>query len=266
MTAARQGMFGPLQVVRRDDVQALLLNGQVQGSAFLEPSAKIVDQSLDGPGPVASSPYTYGWLLAGVHQPYGSAVMIGLGSGIGAVQLLYNFPQLDVTVVEIDPIMAEVALRNFPLLDYYLDQGRLNIVIADANEYLKTADHFQVGMADGYDGGSSFKLIDSYIPKLCERCDDVIINAIDSPTAQHLTALVGVCAASGRPITYAMKAIAPEAADCRMPKANYVLTSLDLALPDVDAFIPFANLQDDAAEYGRLCWNMMISGMLRVGA
>lgn len=259
-------MFGPLQVVKRDDVQALLLNGQVQGSAFLEPSAKVVDQSLSGPGPVASSPYTYGWLLAGVHQPYGSVLMIGLGSGIGAVQLLYNFPQLDVTVVEIDPVMAEVALRNFPLLDYYLDQGRLNIVLADANEYLKTSDHFQVGMADGYDGGPSFKLIDSYMPKLCQHCDDVIINAIDSPVAQHLSSLVGMCKTAGRPLRYAMRATPPEFATQQMPKANYVLTSLDLSFPDIDAFTPFANLTGNAADYGRLCWDMMVTSTVQIGS
>lgn len=262
----RQGMFGPLQVVRRDTVQALLLNGQIQGSAFLEPSASIVDPALSGPGPVASSPYTYGWLLAGVHQPYGSALMVGLGSGIGAVQLLYNFPQLDITVVEIDPVMAEMALRNFPLLDHYLDQGRLNIVIADANEYLKTADHFQIGLADGYDGGASFKLIDSYLPKLCERCDDVIINAIDSPVAQHLSDIVSLCKEAGRPIRYASKAVPPELEGREMPKANYLLTSLDLSFQDVDAFVPFANLTDDAADYGRLCWDFITAHIVDVGS
>jgi hypothetical protein len=261
----RKGMFGPIHVVKRDEVQALLLNSQVQGSAFLEPSAKIVDPRLDGPGPVASSPYTYGWLLAGVEQPYGSGVMIGLGSGVGAIQLLYNFPQFDLTVVEIDPVMAEVALRNFPLLEHYLDQGRLNIVIADANEYLRTADHFQIGFADGYDGGASFQLVTSYLSKLCVKCDDVIINVIDDPLARHMAAVAEVCAEGGHPIQYAMKAVPPEVTQA-LPKANYILTSQALTLRNVDAFIPFANLTDPAAEYGRACWNSMIGSSLQVGS
>lgn len=262
----RRGMFGPIQIVRRDDIQALLLNGQVQGSAFLEPSAKTVDPSLDGPGPVSGSPYTYGWLLAGIQQPYGSGLMIGLGSGIGAVQLLYNFPQLDLTVVEIDPVMAEVALRNFPLLDHYLNLGRLNIVIADAEQYLTTADHFQIGLADAYDGGASFQLVTGYLAKLCQKCDDVIINVIDSPIAQHLAAVAAVCEEQGHPIQYVMRATPPEVAVNAMPKANYILTSQALSLQDVDAFIPFANLTDAAAEYGRACWNSMVSGALQVGS
>jgi precorrin-6B methylase 2 len=232
---------------------------------FLEPDASTLSPEMSGPI-VPSSPYVYGWLLAGVDQPYGSGLMIGLGSGAGVIALLSNFVNFDLTVVEVDPVMVEVALRNFPLLDYYLNQGRLNIVIADANEYLKTSDHFQVGFADAYDGGGSFKLIDSYIPALCQKCDAVILNVIDSPVAQHLAAVAAVCEENGHPIQMVMRASAPETIGREMPKANYIMTSQALSLQDIDAFIPFANLTEPAAEYGRTCWNMMISSALQVGS
>jgi hypothetical protein len=261
----RQGKFGPIQVVQTDEVQQVRLNGQVQGSVFLSPTARSVGIDVDGPGPVSASAYSYGWLIAGVHRPYGSGVMVGLGSGVGVVQLLYNFPHIDLTVIEIDPVMVEVALRSLPLLDHYMNEGRLNIIIADAAEALDTSDRYTFGCADAYDGGASFQLLTGYLTKLCQVCDDVYINAIDSPLGRHISAISATCFDAGNPLLYGMRAVAPEVAHVTAPKANYVLTSADVQLPDLDAFIPFAALTQPAADYGRLCWNLMISDVLDVG-
>jgi hypothetical protein len=87
---------------------------------------------------------------------------------------------------------------------------------------------------------------------------------IDSPVAQHLAAVASVCEENGHPIQMVMRASAPEAMGRDMPKANFIMTSQALSLQAIDAFIPFANLTDQSAEYGRICWNMMISSALQV--
>lgn len=260
----RQGLFGPIQVLEREGTRALLLNAQVQGACFLSPSAKDVGVEADGPGPIASSPYVAGWLLAGVHQPYGSGLMVGLGSGAGAVHLLHNFPHIDLTVVEIDPVMAEVALRSFPMLEHYLNTGRLDIVLADANEYLKRNDRFDFGFADAYDGGESFELISGYLSRLCQVCNDVFINAIDSPDLSHIHKLVQTCHAAGNPLVCMMKAVAPDHQHLSLPKANYILTSAELDPFAVDSFTPFANVVHPSAEYAQACWNLMISTTMEI--
>lgn len=257
----RKGKFGPIRVAQRNGVQMLLLNEQVQGAAFMEPGADIVDETLKGPGPIASSPYTYGWLLGGIEYPFGSGLMVGLGSGIGAVQLLYNFPDMDLTVVEIDPVMAEVALRSFPLLDYYINLGRLHIVLADASDYCsRLNDTFDIGFVDAYDGGSSFALLTEFLPAMQKHCKDFIINSIDGPLGENLYKLMQMF--KHQPLKYAMRASIPEMANQMMPKANFVLTTIDLHWPSVDMFLPFADRTEPAADYGRLCWNMLTSNPL----
>lgn len=256
----RKGKFGTIQVVQRNGSQALLLNGQTQGSVFLDPPASVVDPSLTGAGPVSTCAYPYGWLLGGIANPFASALMIGLGSGAGAVQFLFNFPDADLTVVEIDPVMAEVALRAFPLLDYYINQGRLNIVLADAKTYcLAAPEKFDVGFADGYDGSTSFALITDYLPALQKCCNDVVLNVIDSAAAKHIAAIIDLFKANGPPIRYAMRATHPGLAHTSLPKANYILTTIDVSWQDADAFLPFASLTGENVDFAKACWSLMIA-------
>lgn len=263
---ARRGMFGPIQIVQRHGVQALTLNGQTQGSSFLEPNSHIVDVTLpEGPGPISGSAYTYGWLLGGIEHPYGSALMIGLGSGAGAVQLLYNFPDMDLTIVEIDPVMAEVALRNYPLLDFYLNRGRLHIVIADATAYCsQLTETFNVGFVDAYDGTASFALLTPYLMEMRKHCRDIVLNVIDGVDGRYINRLIEQFSTDGEPLRYIMRATTPEYASYMMPKANFILTTIDISWPDVDAFEPFADRTEKSANYARQCWSLLVSNPVPV--
>lgn len=128
------GLFGSISVVDSPRARQLCINGQVQGGSFHHPSAAIVDPDLCGPGPVPSSVYTLGWLAAGAHRPTAKALMLGLGSGAGAVGFLYDFPAASLDVIEIDPELIAAATKGFPLLQHYIDLGRLRIMQGDVAE------------------------------------------------------------------------------------------------------------------------------------
>lgn len=174
-----RGKFGDILVTDGNRSRRLYINRELQGGALFTPGAETVDPSLSGPGPVSEAKYALGWLLAGHLNPQASVLMVGLGSGAGVVQLLANFPDVDVTVVEIDPAIKQVATECFPLLEYYSDQGRLNIVIADATDFLADKGVWDVGMADAYTG-QSYDLEKGYFPTFCQHCASVYVNSIGS--------------------------------------------------------------------------------------
>ncbi len=246
----RQGMFGPIEVA---DVsfsgagmaRCVALNGQVQGGALLEPPAVDVDPRLpaDAPGPCAESPYTLGWLLAGLEKSNGSGLMVGLGSGAGAVQLIHNFPQIDLTVVEIDPVMVQVALDTYPLIEFYMDRGRLQIEIGDARDYL--AGRYEVwdyGFADGYTGDPD--LVTDYLPLLCDRADRIFLNVIDRWAGPMMTHVARTLRSKNKPIRQIFRALPPSALLSPVPpplrvKSNYVVTSENVDLAQAYEFQPY---------------------------
>jgi len=254
-----KGQFGPIHIIEDDDSRRLSINEQVQGRAFMSPSAAVVDVTLRGPGPVAQSSYTYGWLLAGVHKPFGSGVMIGLGSGIGAVQLLYNFPKIDLTIIEIDPVMIEAALAWFPLLQHYIDKGRLNIICGDANrELLTLGSEFDFGFCDAYTG-ANYDHVSDYFNLLACKCSSLFLNIIDTSQGSVILKTLKYFQGIGCPMKYVMKAQPPQYANYDMIQGNWIMTSASLSMPDLDSFIPHAALTGLAADYGRAVWNNMIS-------
>lgn len=247
-------MFGPITV---EDIsfsgagvaRCLLLRGQVQGGSLLEPPAADVDPALpvDAPGPCAESPYTLGWLLAGIEKPNGSGVMVGLGSGAGAVQLIHNFPQIDLTIVEIDPVIVQVALDTYPLLEFYMDRGRIQIEIGDACQYL--AGRYEVwdyGFADGYTG--STKLVTDYLPALCDRADTIFVNAIDRWAGPMLRHIAQVMRDRSKPFRQVFRALPPSAMLSPVPpplnvRSNYIMTSVNVDLGRAAEFQPYCQEQ-----------------------
>lgn len=254
-----KGQFGPIHIIEDDETRRLSINDQIQGRAFISPGAEVVDITLRGPGPVAQSSYTYGWLLAGVHKPFGSGVMIGLGSGIGAIQLLYNFPKIDLTIIEIDPAIVEAALKWFPLLQYYIEKGRLNIIIGDANRELLTLDsEFDYGFCDAYTG-ADYNCVSDYFNILACKCSSLFLNIIDTSQGGVILKTLRYFQSIGCPMKYVMKSQLPQYTNYDVFQGNWVMTSAPLSMPDLDAFIPHAALTGLAADFGRTVWNNMIS-------
>lgn len=70
--------------------------------------------------------------LVGETQPPKSLLLLGLGGGTVARQLLHLFPAIHITAVDIDPEALDFAKRN---LDR--DYGRLTVFEADAYEWLE---------------------------------------------------------------------------------------------------------------------------------
>jgi hypothetical protein len=119
--------------------------------------------------------------------------MVGLGSGAGAVALLDNFPALDLTVLEIDPAVIDLACEHFPLLNHYQDLGRLRLVRCDAERYLQEAhqrgERWDVGFCDAYQGHNDLCVSPLMLVSLLGACRDVWFNLIDASTGPSIHGL-----------------------------------------------------------------------------
>jgi len=251
-----KGKFGPIAVRDQGGIRKLFLNDQLQGGSFLNPSASVVDAGLSGPGPVSSSPYSYGWLLAGISNPTGSGIMIGLGSGAGATQFLYSFPEADLTVVEIDPKMVDVACSNYPLLDYYCNTGRLAIVVQDAESYLaEEEDVWDFSLSDAYTGGKRGDI--SFLPGLCRRSENVYLNFIGHLGDQEMLRTLEELRTLKHAPTEVYKATYPQYVKDFSGLSNWIIT--DALVPEtVETFKPFPKLSGKNVEFGRELWNLML--------
>jgi len=259
----RKGRFGVIEVVDHGQQRILLLNGQQQGASYLRPSAAIVHESLPygAPGPISSSIYPLGWMLGAVMNPSATASMVGLGSGSGAVQLLYNFPRVDLTIIEIDPVMVQVALDNYPLLVHYMDEGRLNIVIEDAARFYE--DHFDewdFGCADAYDGGN--EILEGYLGTMCERCRHMYVNVIDRFHGPSMRSVADTLERKGRQVAEILKAAPLHMGIPYQSRANWILTS---EVPDMEKaadFTPFLDIDDVHAVDAQVNWDNLLASAL----
>lgn len=162
--AAKRGKFGPIKAIVTPRSYEVLINDQVQGAAALRPDATIVDPYLSGPGPIPISRYVLGWHMIvwsvlGDKYKHGTVFMVGLGSGIGPVSLLYEFPELQLTVVDIDPNIIEIVRQTYPLVEYYENEGRLVVICSDYKDYVAYASQrdmmFDIAMYDAYTGAAN---------------------------------------------------------------------------------------------------------------
>lgn len=239
-----EGKFGPITVVDDAGQRSLNINGERQGALLLSPSANEYSEDLpeDAPGPVSSSLYTDGWYLPGIADPYGSGVMVGLGSGAGAMSLLANFPEVDLTVIEIDPAIVDVANEYFPMLEYYQDRGRLEIIEADACEYLKTTpDTWGFGCGDAYTGTN--RLVHDYIELLCQRCNRVYLNVIDRFNGPGFAQMLALMQRNGKYPQELFKVIPPAVQLPYTCRSNWIFASHVPDIQDLQDFTPFPYLE-----------------------
>lgn len=201
----------------------LKIGHQIQGGSATEPSASVVDAGLTGPGPVSLCDYQAGWLLAGAAHPSAKAVMAGLGAGSGAVALLYNFPDISLDIGEISSDVIEAAFEAFPLLGYYVSEGRLNVHHCDVAELLDN--HYELGFADAYIGHNTH--VDSYLHKMAAAVEAMYVNVIggeDTPAVVEVAAMLNAIPMRVHPGI----------------QTNWIVTS-DTAEPDHD-FLPYPEL------------------------
>ena len=264
---ATQGMFGPIQVQDKNGSRGLLINGQLQGGSFLNPGAEVASPELDGPGPVSASPYTLGWHAAALHHPTGRALMIGLGSGAGITTLLYEFPSLEIDVVEIDPKLVELCLQGFPLIRHYRDQGRLRILLGDAGEWIADNNqHYDFVCHDAYDGGKDMTLGgEDFYARLGELADAVWVNIIGKPyegfmlEQMHAMAMAGV---PPRSILCADHSLLSPFGQFTNMRRNWIVSSEETIPELMDAYEPYEGLEEvvegDAIEKVRGLWDLVV--------
>ena len=126
-----EGRFGPVAVNQSPNTRYLTIKSEREGSFWLR----------DGqPSNIPASDYICGLMPAAAHfqaqHNHCEGLMLGLGAGAGVIAMLSNFAQLHLTVVEIDPKIIELTSRHFPLINQFINEGRLTILCRDAFDYV----------------------------------------------------------------------------------------------------------------------------------
>ena len=121
----------------------------------LYPAGLLLNQGLDGKNP-KEAPL--------------DILVIGLGSGIGPVSLAYHFPKASITVVDIDPAVAQTVIGHYPLFAHLAStqhaDGRPRIrmkepELMDARQYVRhkalarNGRPFDMIVVDAYTDGST---------------------------------------------------------------------------------------------------------------
>lgn len=261
-----RGKFGNITVADTPKARRLYISGELQGGAYFYPDAGTVVPGLSGPGPVSEAKYSLGWLIAGLTRPCASVVMVGLGAGTGVVQLLCNFPDIDVTVVEIDPVIVKTAFESFPLLNYYADTGRLNIVVEDAGSFFNRCSwRWDIGMADAYTG-ESYNLVLHYFEGLGRSVDSLYVNAIDRFGGEMFVDILELMDSVGHPVASVFQ---PNQLDetgtiktgCI---SNWLFTDVELDTDCLRQWQPFPQYTSGEVDECREHWQQMLSASLQL--
>lgn len=151
-------LFGKITIGETLDphMRWMKINNEIEGQVFFSPDASIFSCPYSGPGAVAASPYLYAFVIPAWQFRDKQGLILGLGAGAGVTLLLALFPELSLTVVEIDPQVISLTRKYFPLIRFYEEQGRLHIVQADAAVYLcECQDVFSFVLLDLFSGDES---------------------------------------------------------------------------------------------------------------
>ncbi len=252
--------FGHLICTDQEGARRLYIGPQCQGGVYLEPPASVVSAELDGPGPIGESPYFVGWLIAGLHNPDGSYLMTGLGSGGGAVQLLYSFPNTTVTILEIDPVVIRCACEAYPLLNHYQDLGRLQIIRGDASELLDgplADDRWDVGLHDAFDG--SYDVLEGPVERVVRQTRYRYVNCIDRLGGPSMAAQVSLLDLTA---LYKVEHLWGLRFD---EYSNWILTDQPQDRKLLDGWRPFESIDYPSAQTIRTIWASTIrNGMQAV--
>lgn len=252
------GMFGDLVVSDYEGARTLWCGMLCHGSAFLEPALVVGDQRLS-PGPIPEADYLIGWLAPACLHPQGTILMAGMGPGVGVVSLLYNFPELSVVAVEIDPEVIAMGRSHFPLLGHYLAQGRLTIVNDDFRHFL--AEHpgqrWSAIFMDAYQSGTSLYCPGRMLETLRGHSDSLWLNILDCVGGPRMRSVIRQLTAAGWPLGTALPVthIEPE---LEFQSGNILLGTDRLDHDDVRGFTPFAAIDHERAAIARRIYAKMM--------
>lgn len=166
------GEFGRIRVADEGGQRTLYIDKQPQGSVYLEDDGQ--------PGGVAACEYSLGWMpaFASRDPEDQEALMVGLGSGCGALSVCENFPHAMFTVLEIDPQVIKAVEQCYPRTWRLVEDGRIEIVETDAQAWLEDApDQYPIGLHDAFTGSHAVET--QMLNDLGFCCDSVYVNCID---------------------------------------------------------------------------------------
>ncbi len=236
---------GLIEIVETSGLRKLTANGFLLGASYLKPSSTdIFPSALNGPGPIPQTSYQLAWLLAARRFPYGKGLMAGLGSGSGAVSLLYHFTRLSLDVVEIDSAMASIAREYFPLTLMFEKTGQMKIVHADVFEFLDSVknpyDFVLFDIVSRNDKNPDEIKQHSFAEKITKAGREVWVNVICSRESLFLLGLLNAFKKAGRPVRHLFS---PTPFDHWLPlRRNWILTTADVDPIDCNLFVPFQGL------------------------
>lgn len=260
----RQGQFGEIRVVDWPRWRKLIGAGAAYGSSYLEPSAtELYPQARPGPGPVMQLDCQVAWLMAGVQHPAGHGLMLGLGSGSGAVGLLHCFPRLHLEVVEIDSTMISIARAHFPLVPFFEKKERLRIAISDAEQYLRAnRTKYDFILVDLFTGPKMPSLVVSrpFLNFVIAASSDVWFNTIESLDRALLHRLLDTLDQIGQSARYLFS---PVPLNAWVPMLrNWIITTANVDFAQLHGFTPFEDLAGEAPSTTREIFRRLIANQM----
>ena len=158
----RQGLFGQIRVFRDDNSIWMNFDDVMQGGICSDGTYYL--------------PHTQGWVKASENCK--DILIIGLGPGEVVKALLNHSPRNKITIIEIDPVVVELALKYFP----HLNNTCVEIILADAATYLQNSNrHWEIGLSDAYQKNCLPYLPDDLINALLSHCNNVCVNCLGTP-------------------------------------------------------------------------------------
>ena len=114
--------YHQLSVIEESDTRALRFGSSFQSETYVDDPFETVFA------------YTDYFFLGPAYKPdAGSMLFLGLGGGSAPKRVWRDFPELKLQVVELDPVVVDVARRFFAVPD----DPRLPIAVSDARQYLE---------------------------------------------------------------------------------------------------------------------------------
>ena len=255
--AEEPGRFGLLSVRDSDGSRSLWCDGICHGAAFLEPSVVRGGRRFR-PGPVPDAPYQLGWLLPAFALETGRVLMAGLGSGSGICVLLHHFPNLHVTVVEIDPAVVRLALAHLPLLGHHVAQGRCTVVEAAFADFLAQdpTGHWDAALLDAYADDGELDHSTELLRSLQGRVDACWLNVAGQDGDRARVAVDRLSETGWTPRVAAVVRFNDDGF-----AGNVLIGTAAIDVARAAAFVPFADLDHPNVKRARADYAVLLAGI-----
>lgn len=127
---------GRITVIDVDGVRSLRFNGRLQSSMCGPDGLETIQPYLD-----------FLHLAFAAVPSVRRVLLIGLGGGVFPKRVLHDYPEVHVDVVEIDPVVVDIAYRYFGLPR----SERLNVMVDDGRAFLeRTHGRYDLIVVDAY--------------------------------------------------------------------------------------------------------------------